>query len=258
MPAYAVFSSLVQVPLCRPETGRLATLQSSVGGAARHGACGSYNVACLGSDRSIAGCTYLSSYAFLMQVGLLGIVKEMVFGPTVEVLYGAAFAAAQDMPRLQRAFFDFEAGFELAASPAPHWLQRSFCAARRHLLTVFRQERAPPWYPVLQASYTRNCMHSVNKGSQRSAGTEPQLQAASSACAPHATAQLLRSQRPAAHSGQAREASVNRLWQQVALSHTWVLIAPELGRFYRLRQRQLGPSAARGTPGCLACGTACL
>ena len=79
----------------------------------------------------------------LVQVGLLDTVKDMVFEPTVEVLYGAALVAAVDMARLQQAFFGFEAGFELAASPVPHLLQRSFCAARRHLLTVFRQARSP-------------------------------------------------------------------------------------------------------------------
>ena len=63
----------------------------------------------------------------------------MVFRPTVEALYGAAFCQAQDMARLQQAFFSFESGFELAASPVPHALQRAFCAARSHLLTSFRQ-----------------------------------------------------------------------------------------------------------------------
>lgn len=93
-----------------------------------------------------------------MQVGLLETVKDLVFGPTVEVLYGAAFVAAQDMARLQRAFFDFEAGFELAASPVPHMLQRRFCAARRQLLTVFRQERGPPQPPVLHFSCMQHHM----------------------------------------------------------------------------------------------------
>ena len=73
------------------------------------------------------------------QAGLLVLVKDLVFRPTVEVLYGAAFCQAQDMARLQQAFFSFESGFELAASPVPHVLQRAFCAARSHLLTSFRQ-----------------------------------------------------------------------------------------------------------------------
>ncbi|CAL5225964.1 g8766 [Coccomyxa viridis] len=73
------------------------------------------------------------------KVGLLETIKNLVFEPTVKMLYGGAFVAAQDMVRLQQAFFDFEAGFELAASPVPHTLQRSFCSARTHLLTVFRE-----------------------------------------------------------------------------------------------------------------------
>ena len=78
-------------------------------------------------------------------MGLLETIKNLVFEPTVKMLYGGAFVAAQDMVRLQQAFFDFEAGFELAASPVPHTLQRSFCSARTHLLTVFRQESPSLW-----------------------------------------------------------------------------------------------------------------
>ncbi len=77
------------------------------------------------------------------QAGLLALVKDLVFQPTVEVLYGAAFCQAQDMARLQQAFFSFESGFELAASPVPHALQGTFCAARSHLLTSFRQGNTP-------------------------------------------------------------------------------------------------------------------
>ena len=73
-----------------------------------------------------------------LQVRLLETVKDMVFQPTVEVLYGTGFVTAQDMVHLQRLFFDFEAGFELAASPVPHIVQRPFSAARKHLLAVFR------------------------------------------------------------------------------------------------------------------------
>ena len=69
--------------------------------------------------------------------------KDLVFQPTVEVLYGAAFCNAQDMARLQQAFFSFESGFELAASPVPHALQRTFCAARSCLLASFRQVNTP-------------------------------------------------------------------------------------------------------------------
>lgn len=75
---------------------------------------------------------------------LLELIKDMVFQPTVELLYGAAFVAAQkDMMRLQQAFFEFEAGFELAASPVPHVLQCTFCAARRDLLACCRRAANP-------------------------------------------------------------------------------------------------------------------
>ena len=37
---------------------------------------------------------------FWLQVGLLETVKDMVFQPTVEVLYGSAFVTAQDMAHL--------------------------------------------------------------------------------------------------------------------------------------------------------------
>lgn len=77
------------------------------------------------------------------QAGLLVLLKDLVFQPTVEVLYGLAFCRAQDMARLQQAFFSFESGFELAASPVPHVLQRAFCAARSYLLTSFRQVSTP-------------------------------------------------------------------------------------------------------------------
>lgn len=83
-----------------------------------------------------------------VQVGLLSVVKDLVYAPTVEVLYGKASLAANDILTLQQAFFEFEAGFELAASPVPHILQRKFCAARRHLLQAFRQARRSCPYHV--------------------------------------------------------------------------------------------------------------
>ena len=105
------------------------------------------------------GCCYCClgrvelTWCSCVQVGLLETVKDLVFGPTVEVLYGAAFVAAQDMERLQQAFFDFEAGFELAASPVPHLLQRSFCSARRHLLKMLRQKPPPCEYAIGSRSF---------------------------------------------------------------------------------------------------------
>ena len=60
----------------------------------------------------------------LVQVGLLAAVKDLVFHPTVAVLFGDALCERHGSARLQEAFFAFEAGFELAASPVPHWMQR--------------------------------------------------------------------------------------------------------------------------------------
>ena len=86
---------------------------------------------------------------------LLELIKDMVFQPTVELLYGGAFVAGQeDMARLQQAFFDFEAGFELAASPVPHVLQFNFCAARRYLLACFRQVATPCYATQTQSKET--------------------------------------------------------------------------------------------------------
>lgn len=51
---------------------------------------------------------------------------------------GAVPACSAQAQRLQDAFFAFEAGFELAASPVPHLLQPRFLAARRTLLRALR------------------------------------------------------------------------------------------------------------------------
>ena len=51
---------------------------------------------------------------------------------------GAVPACSAQAQRLQDAFFAFEAGFELAASPVPHLLQPRFLAARRALLRALR------------------------------------------------------------------------------------------------------------------------
>ena len=72
------------------------------------------------------------------QVELLQGVKDLLFRPTVAALFGKAFCARHGAAALQAAFFAFEAGFELAASPLPHFLQPGFCAARRTLLRAFR------------------------------------------------------------------------------------------------------------------------
>ena len=74
----------------------------------------------------------------VLQVGLLATVKDLVFHPTVEVLFGDAFCVRHGSARLQEAFFTFEASFELAASPVPHWAQPGFRRARQTLLAAFK------------------------------------------------------------------------------------------------------------------------
>jgi hypothetical protein len=73
-----------------------------------------------------------------LKVDLLEGVKEVLFAPTVEALFGVKFCKRHGAAGLADAFFCFEAGFELAASPLPQFLQRGFCAARSHLLSAFR------------------------------------------------------------------------------------------------------------------------
>ena len=107
------------------------------------------------------------------QVDLLELIKDMVFQPTVELLYGAAFVAGQeDMAQLQQAFFDFEAGFELAASPVPHVLQCNFTAARRYLLACFRQVATP--CPCYADTHQRNSTQQSRDGMGEEPGTHPQ------------------------------------------------------------------------------------
>ena len=73
-----------------------------------------------------------------MQVDLLATLRDLLFYPTVAVLFGEPFCDRHGPARLQQALFAFEAGFELAASPVPHCLQPGFCRARRTLLAAFR------------------------------------------------------------------------------------------------------------------------
>ncbi|EIE20039.1 hypothetical protein COCSUDRAFT_83555 [Coccomyxa subellipsoidea C-169] len=76
------------------------------------------------------------------EVGLLEAVKEVLFAPTVQALFGAEFCSRHGPAALADAFFKFESGFELAASPLPHILQRSFSASRARLLASFRASLA--------------------------------------------------------------------------------------------------------------------
>jgi hypothetical protein len=109
----------------------------------------------------------LAAWAPAGQLELSGALQRLVFHSSVALLFGPRFLGppdelAQPKPaadgggevsgggsssngggmrradRLRQAFFAFEAGFELAASPVPHALQPSFLAARRRLLAALR------------------------------------------------------------------------------------------------------------------------
>ncbi|KAA6426780.1 MAG: cytochrome P450, partial [Trebouxia sp. A1-2] len=65
-------------------------------------------------------------------------IKDILFQAAVESVFGSAFLQWHGTAQLQKAFFAFEKGFELAASPVPHFFQPSFCKARQTLLQAFR------------------------------------------------------------------------------------------------------------------------
>ena len=73
-----------------------------------------------------------------MQVDLMSCIKQILFPAALESIFGAAFLQHHSSKRLQTAFFAFEEGFELAASPVPHFLQPTFSQGRRALLEAFR------------------------------------------------------------------------------------------------------------------------
>ena len=70
-------------------------------------------------------------------------IKKILFPAALESIFGAAFLRHHGSERLQKAFFAFEEGFELAASPVPHFLQPSFCKGRQALLEAFRWVVSP-------------------------------------------------------------------------------------------------------------------
>ncbi len=74
----------------------------------------------------------------LMQADLMCSIKDILFPAAVESIFGATFLQNHHTAQLQQAFFAFEEGFELAASPVPHLLQPSFCKGRKVLLEAFR------------------------------------------------------------------------------------------------------------------------
>ncbi len=78
-----------------------------------------------------------------MQADLMCSIKDILFSAAVQSVFGAAFLHCHGAAQLQKAFFAFEEGFELAASPVPHVFQPSFCKARETLLQAFRYACMP-------------------------------------------------------------------------------------------------------------------
>ncbi|GAB4813829.1 hypothetical protein N2152v2_000875 [Parachlorella kessleri] len=75
------------------------------------------------------------------KVELYGALQYLVFKVAVSTLFGRAFLQAQGHQgalSLQHSFFQFEAAFELAASPVPHLFLPRFRRARAHLLGALR------------------------------------------------------------------------------------------------------------------------
>ncbi|KAL3148124.1 hypothetical protein ABBQ38_014405 [Trebouxia sp. C0009 RCD-2024] len=79
-----------------------------------------------------------TSLEYHWEVDLMCCIKQILFPAALESIFGAAFLQHHGSRPLQIAFFAFEEGFELAASPVPHFLQPSFCQGRRALLEAFR------------------------------------------------------------------------------------------------------------------------
>lgn len=96
------------------------------------------------------------------QVDLYPALQTLVFKVSVDTLFGPKFLAAhggagapvkRGVPPLQRAFFEFEACFELAASPVPHLFLPQFRRARAQLLAALRY--ASVLLPLCAAPYGR-------------------------------------------------------------------------------------------------------
>ena len=64
--------------------------------------------------------------------------KAVLFPAAVETLFGPAFLQEHGADSLADAYFAFDGGFELAASPVPQWVQPRWCRARSTLLRAFR------------------------------------------------------------------------------------------------------------------------
>eukprot|EP00891_Asterochloris_glomerata_P009301 jgi/Astpho2/9301/Aster-x0850 len=72
------------------------------------------------------------------EVDLLHLVKTVLFPAAMETLFGPAFLREHGADSLADAYFAFDGGFELAASPVPQWVQPRWCWARYTLLQAFR------------------------------------------------------------------------------------------------------------------------
>eukprot|EP00884_Botryococcus_braunii_P002519 jgi/Botrbrau1/12268/Bobra.0323s0008.1 len=73
-----------------------------------------------------------------LQDDLMEVIWEVLFGSAVSTLFGEPFMQRVGEETLRRHFHTFESGFELAASPLPHFLQPQFCRARTALLGALR------------------------------------------------------------------------------------------------------------------------
>lgn len=80
----------------------------------------------------------MTKFPGAMQLELFGAVKDTLFDASVQTLFGAPFVNHHGCAPLQKAFYEFEEGFEMAASPVPHFLQPTFCKARTTLLAALR------------------------------------------------------------------------------------------------------------------------
>ncbi|KAK9821864.1 hypothetical protein WJX74_006795 [Apatococcus lobatus] len=76
------------------------------------------------------------------EVELMEAVNQILTPAAIKMLFGSAFLEEHGPENVLRAFATFESGFELAASPVPHWLQRGWCKSRAWLLSAFRQSLA--------------------------------------------------------------------------------------------------------------------
>ncbi|KAK9866545.1 hypothetical protein WJX84_008214 [Apatococcus fuscideae] len=76
------------------------------------------------------------------EVDLMETVSQVLTPAAIRMLFGAAFLERHGTQAVLRAFATFESGFELAASPVPHWLQPGWRRARAWLLSALRQSLA--------------------------------------------------------------------------------------------------------------------